>query len=72
MLTLILLKAGVAGVDGVTGVDGMDGVTGVDGIFTKDTAPVAGEDINQDNTSVEEAINSTIEIKNWCKFSFKF
>lgn len=75
MLTLILLKAGVAGVTGLDGMDGLDGVagaTGLDGTLTEDTVPVAGEDTIKDKTSVEEAKNTTSEIKNRCKFSYKF
>lgn len=58
MLTLILLKAGVAGVAGQDGMDGLDGVagaTGLDGTLTEDTVPVAGEDTIEDKTFVEEA-----------------
>lgn len=99
MLTLILLKAGVAGVtgmdgmdgldgvagvtgmdgmewldgvDGMTGLDGMAGVTGLEITITEDTVPGAGEDTNKDKTSAEEAKNTLAEIKNWCKFSYKF
>lgn len=102
MLTLILLKAGVAGVTGLDGMDGLDGVAGVTGMddmewldgvdgmngmtgldgmagvtgleitITEDTVPGAGEDTNKDKTSTEEAKNTTAEIKNWCKFSYKF
>lgn len=63
---------GMNGMNGMNGLDGMAGVTGLEITITEDTVPGAGEDTNKEKTSAEEAKNTLAEIKNWCKFSYKF
>lgn len=59
-MILVLLKVGVVG------------VIGLDGILIEDIVLVVGEDIIKDKIFVEEVKNIIFEIKNWCKFFYKF
>lgn len=63
---------GVDGMNGMIGLDGMVGVIGLEIIIIEDIVFGVGEDINKDKIFIEEVKNIIVEIKNWCKFFYKF